>query len=43
MMRTVKAGDVVEIEKITTNDSGSKWGKIKGKKEYISMKYTEKA
>ena len=43
IIRTLKAGDVVEIEKITTNKSGSKWGKIKGKKEYISMKYTEKA
>ena len=42
IIRTLKAGNVVEIEKITTNESGSKWGKIKGKKEYISMKYTEK-
>ena len=42
IIRTLKAGNVVEIEKITTNESGSKWGKITGKKEYISMKYTEK-
>lgn len=40
--RTLKAGATVEIESVVKNSSGAEWGKIKGKTEYISMKYTKK-
>lgn len=43
ILRVLKAGDIVEIESTTTNSkTGTIWGKLKGEKAYISMKYATK-